>query len=309
MRPDPYGGTMTVDATPDTVSTSSYWSHTTGVSISRTQSYAINYTANGTNGTALTFTLSSNGAIGMGTLRSYATAGECVYVTSRTANSVTIKMRGWDYYTSGGGSPNVMVAVRRGTSASGTVVAQNDSNTLTTLTNTGVTLSGLSQNTTYSVWAYAATPYGGGFTSTYQMGYATFTTTPSAWSWTASNGNATAAQTSAAYTAITGNGLLTNFSYLVWNDLVDKVNAVCAFAGYSWDTTYATLANTKMTSTSKTLTAVRFNSLLFNIGSHYSTGISEVSAGDDVLGSYFTTLATKLNDWLATLYALSGGLS
>lgn len=53
-----------------------------------------------------------------------------------------------------------------------------------------------------------------------------------------------------------------------------------------------------MTSSDKTLTAARFNSVRYNIGAHYSTGISEVASGDPVLGSYFTTLTTKLNEWI-----------
>lgn len=121
------------------------------------------------------------------------------------------------------------------------------------------------------------------------------------WSWTASNGNASASQTQAAYSAVVNKTAVTNFSYLVWNDLCDKVKEILDATGGSWDSTYATYANTKMTSSNKTLTATKFNSLRYNIGSHYSTGIADVASNDDVLGSYFTKLASCINGWIDTL--------
>lgn len=126
-------------------------------------------------------------------------------------------------------------------------------------------------------------------------------TAPDKWSWTASNGSATAAQTAAAYAAVTGQGETTDFSYLVWNDLCAKVREVRTYAGVgSWDTAVygQSYAQTCMTSADKTLTALRFNALRYNIGSQYPTGISELSAGDAVLGSYFTTLTTAVNAWI-----------
>lgn len=121
------------------------------------------------------------------------------------------------------------------------------------------------------------------------------------WSWTASNGNASASLTQAAYSAVVNKTAVTNFSYLVWNDLCDKVKEILDATGGSWDSTYATYANTKMTSSNKTLTATKFNSLRYNIGSHYSTGITDVYPNDDVLGSYFTKLASCINGWIDTL--------
>lgn len=118
------------------------------------------------------------------------------------------------------------------------------------------------------------------------------------WSWTSSNGGASANQTKNAYNAVTNRGGIDEFSYLVWNDMVDKVKEILDAFGYSWSTMYNTYANTKMSSSDKALTAKRFNSLRQNIGGHYSTGISEVSAGDKVYGSYFTTLARCINNWI-----------
>ena len=124
------------------------------------------------------------------------------------------------------------------------------------------------------------------------------------WDWTASNGNASATATKAAYTAITNRGATTAFSYLVWNDLVDKVLEALSAEGDSWNTNsskYLSSSSTKMSSSDKTLTAARFNALRWNIGRHYSTDITDRSKGQQVLGSYFTTLTDALNSWIATI--------
>ncbi len=118
------------------------------------------------------------------------------------------------------------------------------------------------------------------------------------WSWSASNGDASASQTEDAYTAITQGSTPEIFSYLVWNDLVNKTYEACVESGGVWISSYASLSSTRMTSSSKTLTAARFNSLRYNIGFRYSTGITDVESGDAVLGSYFITLASSLNSWI-----------
>lgn len=123
------------------------------------------------------------------------------------------------------------------------------------------------------------------------------------WEWNLSNGAATATLTSAAHTAVITQGAVSNFSYRVWNDLCSKVASVLDAAGLTWDDEYDTYLNTKMSDTDKELTAKRFNSLRYNIGSHYSTGIKEedIAPGKDVLGSYFITLASCVNNWIDTL--------
>lgn len=118
------------------------------------------------------------------------------------------------------------------------------------------------------------------------------------WSWTSSNGSASASQTRRAYSAVCNNGSLGDFSYLVWNDMVDKVQEIIDANGESWHTNYATYAETRMSAGDKTLTAKRFNSLRFNIGTRVSTGIYEVSRGDTVYGWYFETLANCINKWI-----------
>lgn len=118
------------------------------------------------------------------------------------------------------------------------------------------------------------------------------------WSWTSSNGDASAAQTRAAHTAVRTQGPVADFSYFVWNDLVSKVRETLTAVGASWDTSYLSLSRTKMNSSDKTLTADRFNSLCYNIDLYQPTGIDEVSPGEKVYGRYFLTIAEKINDWI-----------
>lgn len=120
------------------------------------------------------------------------------------------------------------------------------------------------------------------------------------WSWTSSNGDASATQTKAAYTAITEKRSTGNFSYLVWNDMLAKVYEILDATGSSWNSKYASYSATKMYS-GGTLTATKFNSLRYNIGIRYSTGINDVYKGDIVYGSYFVTLANCINGWINSL--------
>lgn len=107
--------------------------------------------------------------------------------------------------------------------------------------------------------------------------------------------------TSAEYSALTGNGPVATITYSRWNAMCDKVTEVQTAAGVSWDSYYLTLAQTKCTTSDKTLTAARFNSLRYNVGRYYATGISEVYTGDTVYGSLFVTLMSKVNDWIDSL--------
>ena len=121
------------------------------------------------------------------------------------------------------------------------------------------------------------------------------------WSWLKSNGSATAAQTQNAYHAVNSQGPTTDFSYKVWNDLVDKTNETAQAAGRSWDGFYLSLSETKMAKDSKVMTADRFNSLCYNINFGYNTGLPVVSKGDTIKGEYFVTLANALNHWIDKL--------
>lgn len=120
------------------------------------------------------------------------------------------------------------------------------------------------------------------------------------WTWSGSNGLASAQDTNNLYRFLTGQIPYASnlFSYLVWNDLVNKIYEMCQAVGYSWNSQYASLSATLMTSNDRIMTATRFNSALINIGSHYATGLQFQSAGNPIYGSYFTTLASKLNEWI-----------
>lgn len=125
------------------------------------------------------------------------------------------------------------------------------------------------------------------------------------WDWTAANGsNATAEQVSAAFDAVSSNGITRNFSHLVFNELVDKVEKILFHLNVDWNVFFDTYNNTLMTDTEngRTLLALRYNSLRYQIGYIYGTEISDVSPGEEVIGqTHFINLVTKLNEWIDSL--------
>ena len=160
-----------------------------------------------------------------------------------------------------------------------------------------MTKTGLKPGTRYSV-SIEAEDLVTGWSNSWSDRVTTDKILVSAWSWSSSNGTASASQTKAAYTALTNHGSTSDFSYLVWNDMCSKVIEIENAAGLTWSTKYASYADTKMSSSDKVLTATRFNSLRYNIGRSYSTGINEVASGDTVYAWYFTTLARCMNEWI-----------
>lgn len=160
-----------------------------------------------------------------------------------------------------------------------------------------MTKTGLKPGTRYSV-SIEAEDLVTGWSNSWSDRVTTDKILVSAWSWSSSNGTASASQTKAAYTALTNNGSTSDFSYLVWNDMCSKVIEIENAAGLTWSTKYASYADSKMSSSDKVLTATRFNSLRYNIGRSYSTGINEVASGDTVYAWYFTTLARCMNEWI-----------
>ena len=123
------------------------------------------------------------------------------------------------------------------------------------------------------------------------------------WDWQSSNGDASAEQTSAAYDAVTGQGKVSDLSYLVWNDMCAKVREIRLAVGDigAWDPAYGSYSSALMSASDRVLTASRFNNLKNQIGSQIGTGINDVSTGDIVKGSYFTTLTGRMNDWIDSL--------
>jgi len=103
-------------------------------------------------------------------------------------------------------------------------------------------------------------------------------TRPSNWNWT-----------SGELSAFNNNGAITTLSYARWNDFVSRVNAFRTYKGLS-------TISASMSSSNKILTATMFNTVNNAIDVMRNTYISSVLTGDDILGSYFTTLSNALND-------------
>ena len=172
------------------------------------------------------------------------------------------------------------------------------------------TITGLSPNTTYQIsaelfWTDGST---GDYLSKIIISdpIKTSVTKPSEFSWFKSNGTATAEQTQKAYTAVTTKGKTTDFSYKVWNDIVDKVNEIHVYSNIEWFDNFNTLENTKMTSTDKEITANRYNSLLFNIWNYGITFVASFSTiqrkqGDEILGSYYIEIVNYINNLIGFL--------
>lgn len=125
------------------------------------------------------------------------------------------------------------------------------------------------------------------------------------WNWSASNGSATAAQTAAAYTALTTGGRTSAFSAAVWNDILSKISAQrLDWGDTAWNEKIAKLADTKM-SRGMGMTADKFNSAVINIPiSNYvwpweaSLGRSAIKKGDRCYGMYFVYLTDGINHWI-----------
>lgn len=126
------------------------------------------------------------------------------------------------------------------------------------------------------------------------------------WDWTASNGQATAIQTVAAHEAATTQGLVANYSHLVWDDFVRLLKTALDEVGLPWLNTYGSYDSTLVGETYGSLTAQRFNSVVRNIrypywtweskpGSYGYLGRQTVRKGDTVYGLYMTELAKYLN--------------
>lgn len=119
------------------------------------------------------------------------------------------------------------------------------------------------------------------------------------WSWSESNGSASTSQTVRAYNVLMGNATADQFAHEVWNDLVDKVVEVRDALGYSWDRAggiYPSASGCKMSAGDR-LTADAYNGVRYNIGSVFSTGISDQSPGDPITG-YKIYHLTEVINWI-----------
>ena len=268
FRVEPASGSMIID---NSSPVNGNWS-TASTSISRTQTYAYNYLPSGATdnaySTAPTFAFSSGG--GASTLRSSTSAGGCIYEEDVGSSGCTIYMRGWAWYPSTLSSMNVNLYVYQGGS-----VVKSTTKTLSTMVNSGWTVSGLDADTTYYVYAYAGTVDDLGYS--WQMGYDYFTTSsarPSNFSWTNTHG--------AGYAC-------TTLTASEWNSLCSKVNEFRIYKGLS------TINFTSATS-GGTFTYAMFNEIRNAIYAMNSSGCpSTVSSGDTVYWSNIDALRTTLN--------------
>lgn len=106
---------------------------------------------------------------------------------------------------------------------------------------------------------------------------------PSAWSWTTEELN-----------AFNNKGAFSTLTWQRWNAFCDYVLQLTSWY-YNDKTDTYNLAGAKASADDKVLTATKFNLVKNAIGSMNAIGISNVSKGDPVLGSYFITLANKAN--------------
>ena len=127
---------------------------------------------------------------------------------------------------------------------------------------------------------------------------------PSKWSWQIGNINATAAQTQAAYTAITSNGRTRDFSVIVWNDIIDKIIEQRQYWGdVAWSMAGAPLMEAYM-APGDWMTARIFNSAVLNMPPIHPWGWEatlerkEILKGDRCYGVYFIYLVDGLNHWM-----------
>ena len=209
------------------------------------------------------------------------TAYGSLTVTNITYNSITVQL------SKISGATSYLIAYRPSSSSSQQEVRS---------TSTTYTITGLQPKTLYYLNYRGENSDGVG---PYMPSSVTATTLGSvvAWDWNASNGSATATQTKTAYTAVTQKGKLSDFSYLVWNDIVEKTNTVLTARNLTWDNTYGTKSNTAMSSASKTMTAARFNAVWWNLSRMVTVGLgpNPREPGETILGSYFTTLTDAIN--------------
>lgn len=99
---------------------------------------------------------------------------------------------------------------------------------------------------------------------------------------------------------------VSDVSYTEWNSLINKIYELLETGHYGeWEinpSQGATLSMeaSKMTSQDRELTAARFNSVRYNIGTRKGTGISTVFKRDDpVKAEYLTKLETAINGWIS----------
>ena len=98
-----------------------------------------------------------------------------------------------------------------------------------------------------------------------------------------------------------------NLSHTVWNDLVDKVREIVVATNATssgWDVTYGGYTDTYCYA-GDTLSAQKFNAIRQNVNRVCTKisvtpltneGVTKVDPGQEILGSYITKVASKINE-------------
>lgn len=218
--------------------------------------------------------------------------------TSSTYNSITATCQFHVQYGGSGIYVQLWVSGRTVNSAYYTMSANSDKTVTLTVT-------GLSADTQYEVIAFLRTTAmdPSPVAESQSLGVWTEQLPVEPWTWTGSNGQATATQTRNAYSILQGTRLPNDFSHYVWNDLVDKISETRRAKGYSWTTDGGRLLSEDACKVyaGDTMSALQYNSIKTNIGSLLSTGIPDVSAGDKITGYMIVHLTDVLNQIIAGL--------
>lgn len=141
-------------------------------------------------------------------------------------------------------------------------------------------------------------------------------------SWNTRIGDATVEQLQASYNALVNKELTTNYSRIVWNDMIDLLYKAMTQAGLSWDDKYASYPMSRIMFKYDELYAFKFNSVAYNISKLISQvwkweidssvdgyvgrirfyGVSEIGArADFVYGWYILELARVINLFISIL--------
>lgn len=133
---------------------------------------------------------------------------------------------------------------------------------------------------------------------------------PAKWSWNIGNINATAAQTQAAYAALTtpsdvGKGPTRDFNVIVWNDIVNKIIEMREYWGDAeWTKAAPATKSQTWMIPGEWMTADIFNSAVVNMppihpwGWEATLGRRDIRQRDVCYGAYFLYLVDGLNHWI-----------
>lgn len=152
----------------------------------------------------------------------------------------------------------------------------------------------LLEGTTYTIWCWIYAQDGSisaydGFRFTTKMHIAK-------WNWSASNGSASAAKTYQFYNVLMGYASPDDgFSYLVWNDIVDKVDEVLTALGRTWYSYQGYGKSRCKVSIGETFSASKLNEVRYQLRSFASGAMYDRVAGEEILGSYVMNLINYIN--------------